>query len=137
MIQKEHSEKLSTEDPSKHQLASDHLANERTFLAWIRTGIGIMAFGFVVVKFSLFIRQLSLILGKELVSPQKGYSAAAGIILVAMGSLTTVFSFIRYKQIEKKLNSGDYHQTSNMIGIVTLLIFATSLFLIYYLAGSV
>nr|WP_169818738.1 DUF202 domain-containing protein [Niabella ginsenosidivorans] len=42
--------------------ASDHLANERTFLAWIRTSIGIMGFGFVVVKFSLFIRQLALAL---------------------------------------------------------------------------
>ncbi|QEM08229.1 DUF202 domain-containing protein [Mucilaginibacter rubeus] len=34
--------------------ASDHLANERTFLAWIRTSIALMGFGFVVVKFSLF-----------------------------------------------------------------------------------
>jgi putative membrane protein len=46
--------------------ASDHLANERTFLAWIRTGIGIMAFGFVVVKFTLFVKQLSLVLQKPL-----------------------------------------------------------------------
>ena len=38
---------------------------------------------------------------------------------------------------EKKLIAGDYRQSSNMLGIVTLLIFATSLFLIYYLAGSV
>jgi hypothetical protein len=36
---------------------ADHLANERTFLAWIRTSIGIMGFGFVVVKFSRFLRQ--------------------------------------------------------------------------------
>jgi putative membrane protein len=41
-----------------------HMANERTFLAWIRTSIGIMAFGFVVEKFALFIKQMSLILGK-------------------------------------------------------------------------
>lgn len=33
----------------------DHLANERTLLAWVRTSIGIMAFGFVVFEFSLFI----------------------------------------------------------------------------------
>ena len=45
---------------------TDHLANERTFLAWMRTSIGIMAFGFVVVKFSLFIKQISLILGKKM-----------------------------------------------------------------------
>lgn len=33
-----------------------HLANERTFLAWIRTSIGIMAFGFAFEKFALFVR---------------------------------------------------------------------------------
>ncbi|HET8995258.1 MAG TPA: DUF202 domain-containing protein, partial [Acetobacteraceae bacterium] len=35
---------------------SDHAANERTFLAWIRTAIAIMAFGFLVAKFNLFLR---------------------------------------------------------------------------------
>jgi putative membrane protein len=35
-----------------------HMANERTFLTWIRTSIGIMAFGFVVEKFTLFMRQI-------------------------------------------------------------------------------
>ena len=35
-----------------------HIANERTFLAWIRTSIGVMAFGFVVEKFALFIKQM-------------------------------------------------------------------------------
>lgn len=42
---------------SKSSHAIDHMANERTFLAWIRTSIGIMAFGFVVEKFVLFIKQ--------------------------------------------------------------------------------
>lgn len=42
-----------------------HMANERTFLAWIRTSIGIMAFGFVVEKFALFIKQVSFFLGKS------------------------------------------------------------------------
>ena len=40
----------------------DHMANERTFLAWIRTSIGIMAFGFVVEKFALFIDKLSYLM---------------------------------------------------------------------------
>jgi putative membrane protein len=34
---------------------SDHAANERTFLAWVRTGIAVIAFGFVIVKFNLFV----------------------------------------------------------------------------------
>ena len=40
---------------------SDHAANERTFLAWIRTGIAVIAFGFVVEKFNIFVRTARMI----------------------------------------------------------------------------
>lgn len=39
---------------------SDHAANERTFLAWVRTGIAIMSFGIVIERFDLFIRALAI-----------------------------------------------------------------------------
>jgi putative membrane protein len=51
---------------------ADHLANERTFLAWIRTSIALMGFGFVIVKFALFIRQISVALGNKVPIPVKG-----------------------------------------------------------------
>jgi putative membrane protein len=86
----------------------DHLANERTFLAWIRTSIGIMAFGFVVVKFSLFVKQISFVLDKENQLHVKGYSAIIGIFLVATGAIAAMASFIRYKQIERRLIHGEY-----------------------------
>ncbi|MEJ2362577.1 MAG: DUF202 domain-containing protein [Gammaproteobacteria bacterium] len=38
----------------------DHAANERTYLAWIRTAIALMAFGFVIEKFDLFLRYLTI-----------------------------------------------------------------------------
>lgn len=50
---------------------SHHLANERTILTWIRTSIALMGFGFVVVKFSLFIRQLTVAPGRKLFFPEK------------------------------------------------------------------
>lgn len=59
---------------------SDFLSNERTFLAWLRTSIAILGFGFVVVKFSLFIQQLSFALGEKFVLPNKGYSPVIGIL---------------------------------------------------------
>ena len=43
--------------PTKLGKASDHLANERTFLAWIRTSISIIVFGFVVAKFGITLRE--------------------------------------------------------------------------------
>ena len=121
---------------NKPQNVSDHLANERTFLAWIRTSIGIMAFGFVVVKFSLFVKQVSLILGKEKVVSAKGYSAVVGIVLVAVGAVTSNTSYIRYKFTEKQLKEGNYQNSSLLITILTAFIFLVSVFLIVYLIES-
>ncbi|MCH5686864.1 DUF202 domain-containing protein [Niabella sp. W65] len=82
---------------------NDHLANERTFLAWVRTAIGIMGFGFVVVKFSLFVKQVSIMLGRETVVQQRGYSSAIGIVLVAIGALISLLAFLNYKRSARKL----------------------------------
>ena len=83
---------------------SDHLANERTFLAWIRTSVAIMGFGFVVVKFALFIKQISLVLTtKQAVLPGKGYSNQIGILLVAIGVFMALYSYLRYRNTERQL----------------------------------
>lgn len=115
---------------------SDHLANERTLLAWTRTSIGIMAFGFVVVKFSLFVKQISLVLGKEYAIHSRGISALVGILLVAVGAVTTVFSYIRYKRTEKQLKEGTYNHSSLLITLLTAFIFLVSVLLIVYLIES-
>jgi len=116
---------------------SDHLANERTFLAWMRTSIGIMAFGFVVVKFSFFLKQISIILGKGIVNQSKGYSSVAGIILVIVGATTAVLSFIRYKKTERQLSAGSYQPSSLLMSFLTAFIFGVSIFLVIYLIKSI
>src|SRR6185437_1432442 len=115
---------------------TNHLANERTFLAWVRTSIGIMAFGFVVVKFSLFVKQLSLLLGKENIIHQKGYSAIMGIVLVAVGSVTSILAYIRYRVTEKQINNDEYSSSSLLISILIAFIFLISIFLTAYLIDS-
>ncbi|MBC7407597.1 MAG: DUF202 domain-containing protein [Arcicella sp.] len=125
-------------DESKNkENARDHLANERTFLAWIRTSIGIMAFGFVVVKFALFVKQVSMLLGHEDIIHSKGYSGIVGIILVSFGSLTAILSFVRYRQTAKQLNEGYYNYSPFLITLLTAFIFLISIFLIFYLIKSV
>jgi len=116
---------------------ADHLANERTFLAWMRTSIGIMAFGFVVVKFSLFVKQISLILGKADIIHSKGYSGILGIALVAVGTVTSALSYIQYKHSEKQINNEDYKHSSILITVLTAFIFLVSIFLIVYLINSI
>lgn len=124
------------QEQKKQGNASDHLANERTFLAWMRTSVGIMAFGFVVVKFSLFVKQISLILGKTNIMQNRGYSAIVGIVLVAVGTVTSILSYIRYRQTEKQLREGSYDHSSLLITVLTAFIFLVSVLLIAYLIDT-
>lgn len=121
------------EQSGTRQNTSDHLANERTLLAWVRTAIGIMAFGFVVVKFSLFIRQIALVVGKSLTIPQYGYSAPIGIALVAVGALSLLFSLIRYHRIAKQIDSGTFRRSSSLLSIIVIIVLITAVLLIFYL----
>lgn len=115
---------------------SNHLANERTFLAWIRTSIGLMAFGFVVVKFSLFVRQVSSLLGKDNLVQNRGYSAVVGIILVAVGMITSVLSYARYRKTQKQISEGNYSHSTILLTVITAFIFFISVLLIVYLIQS-
>lgn len=119
---------------------TDHLANERTFLAWIRTAIAIMAFGFVVVKFALFIKQVSLVLGEghnAIVLPTRGYSAVIGIVLVALGTAMSLLAFFRYKNIEKHLHKGTFFPSLTLSVLLTIAMILTGLLLVVYLMPSV
>ncbi len=114
------------------QTASDHLSNERTLLAWIRTGIGIMAFGFVVVKFSLFMKQISAAVGGA-PTTHYGYSAPIGISLVILGALSLLLSLLRYQKTKRLLLTGNYRHTSGILYGMVALVLIMSVILVIYL----
>ena len=116
---------------------NEHLDNERTFLAWLRTGIGVMAFGFVVVKFSLFLKQFSLIFGNQNIIHSKGYSAEIGILLVVFGLIISILGYFRYKKTEKQINEDSFKNNSFLIGLSTIILIVFTLILIWYLITSV
>jgi len=99
----------------------EHLANERTFLAWIRTSIALMGFGFVIVKFTLFLKEISLLIEAKAVL-SKGYSAMVGVIMVAFGVIIAILAFLQYKKYENQLNKNTYVSSSMLSLFVTLII---------------
>jgi uncharacterized membrane protein YidH (DUF202 family) len=119
----------------------DHMANERTFLAWVRTSIGIMAFGFVVEKFALFMRRLPYLFGetKPSAPPEAylGYSTVFGILLVAMGALMGLLAFIRYKKVEREIIDDTYQPSMLLDIMVAMGILAIGIFLVYYMIHSI
>src|SRR5258708_34023673 len=77
---------------SGHRAAlSDYLAAERTLLAWIRTGLALMGFGFVVARFGLFLQQLQIVQHAPSVQPY-GLSLWFGTALIAAGVAVNLFS---------------------------------------------
>lgn len=114
-----------------------HMANERTFLAWIRTSIGIMAFGFVVERFALFVKQVSYFVGKEIPAPSPGYSTLFGIFLVVLGTMMGVLAFIRYKKVERQIDEDAYRPSRILDVLLTLSVLAIGIFLAIYLIHGV
>ena len=99
---------------------SDHAANERTFLAWVRTGIAVIAFGFVIEKFNLFMLTLaSAALGGEVHRPQLAALAGRmgrydGLVLILGGVGLVVLSTARFVRTTRLLDDAQPHSASSV-----------------------
>lgn len=82
----------------------DLLAAERTLLAWLRTGIALMGFGFVVARFGLFLGELARIAGHR--APQRFESGLLGVGLVGAGVLVNVWASLRHRRLVRQLREG-------------------------------
>jgi putative membrane protein len=120
-------------DNNNKPLINEHLSNERTFLSWIRTGIGIMVFGFVLVKFSLVVNQLPANFFQDSVIPKNGFTIFIGIALVITGALMIFLSYWKYTQTNRELIQGKYMYSSLLLTVLTVIIFIMSIIIIAYL----
>jgi putative membrane protein len=84
-----------------------YLAAERTFLAWIRTGLGLMGVGFAVSRFGLFLRELGAS-ESHLSAHATGVSEWSGVALVVLGVIVNLSAVIRHFQLVRELCSGTW-----------------------------
>ena len=90
------------------QRYSDHAANERTFLAWIRTAIAVMAFGFLVERFDLFLQIAGQTQARKALTPTgQLVGNVAGLILIALGAITIVLATWRFRRTAAAIDSAD------------------------------
>ena len=80
-------------------------AAERTLLAWIRTGLGLMGLGFVVARFGLFLREVALLQGLSL--PTSGSSRWFGASLIVSGVLVIIGSLAVHVRTVQRLKRGE------------------------------
>lgn len=86
--------------------ASDYLAPERTLLAWIRTGLALMGFGFVVARFGLFLREF-LATQHNIQMWSFGFSLWLGVALIVVGVLVNVFVGWQHTRLVGELDRGE------------------------------
>jgi putative membrane protein len=97
----------------------DHAANERTFLAWIRTGIAVIAFGVVIAKFNLFMLTLaSTAVGQgqrsELASFAGRVGRYEGLALIFGGVCLVVLATVRFIRTARLLDDAQMHSAKNV-----------------------
>ena len=112
-----------------------HMANERTFLAWIRTSIGIMAFGFVIAKFMIPLDYGNTAEGHCLFDAHQ-YVTFLGIFLVSLGAAAGLLATYRFRKTEKQIMEDTYHPSIVADILVAILLASIGILLVIYLINK-
>lgn len=121
-------------EPPKKKLTSkrvtDHLANERTFLAWIRTGLATITFGFVIERFALLVRELGL----------KGLSlhlsSLVGVSLTILGIVIMVVALLNFVQVRHAIDREDFQPRVGFAVVLTVVATLIGVVLVVYLLAT-
>ncbi len=101
---------------------SDYLAAERTFLAWLRTGLALMGFGFVVARFGLFLEQIQIVQHAPAVR-SSGLSLWLGTTLIVAGILVNALSVWHHLQLVRELDRNESRPSHSPALVVAVAVF--------------
>ena len=115
------------EIPSEHR-ASEHLANERTFLAWVRTTVALISLGFVLARLGPWLTETRTNAPRFI-----SRIWPVGIGLVIFGALLTLLAAWRYDAVNREIEAGRVKTDRALVWAVTVAITLVSGVLIFYI----
>jgi putative membrane protein len=115
---------------------SDYLANERTFLAWIRTSIAVMSLGFVVAKFSLWLRLLGTRIQPQPPLRSTGTSLTLGVSMMAFGIVLAMAALMHYRAVNRAIARGDAGSDDRLVVGVSMLVAVLGVAMIGYMLST-
>ena len=118
---------------------SDHAANERTYLAWVRTSIAIMAFGFLIERFEIFIVYVGKAIEDEKHFQSSLSAELVGLGLFLVGILIMVTATLRFFMHKKAIESDEiipYNVKRTNI-LLSALIILIAVFLLFYMGDQI
>lgn len=129
-------------DPDKESndvsRTQQHLANQRTFLAWLRTSVALIGLGFVVSRFGLFLRTIVVGHGNSVTSLDQGlahysFSSLVGTIMVVIGIVFTGLALKNYLDTHKSIMKGSYLPKHVYIYLVSISLIILGAIIVVYL----
>jgi putative membrane protein len=137
---------MPEDEKPKSDLSQQYLANERTFLAWVRTCIALIGLGFIISKFSFFLIEFRMIFQNYAIdsstklsnnnlqsSIDDPLSSLIGIGIVILSCVLILFALKNYRDTFKAINVRDYKPKNTTIYITTAIIIALTLIMVVYL----
>jgi len=118
---------------------SDHAANERTFLAWVRTAIAVMGFGFLIERFDIFLATMAHEAASRPAVEGHRFADATGFAFILLGVAMIVVAAIRFFRVAKAINRTETVPSSGPLFDLALaaLLALLGLALLLYLSRSV
>ena len=105
----------------------DHLANERTYLAWMRTGISLMGFGVVILRIRAFHPPLL---------PRPGYGWKLGLLFASVGLVTVLLSTQHYFSVRRDIDEDTYEPADRWVIVFSLAITLLGVGIVYFVCNA-
>jgi len=102
--------------------ATEYLANERTFLAWIRTSVAVVSLGFVIARFSVWLRELAVHREAQVHTLHGGISLPIGVAMMTLGGLLAVLAAWRYHVVNRDIERGKVSADRGLVILVTVMV---------------
>ena len=127
-------------DVPNDKKATEHLANERTFLAWVRTSIAIVSLGFVVAKFGLWLERIAQLSpgtsGPSRDPHPSGWSLPIGTGMMIIGALLVVLAGWHHRRVSHDIEAGKVEPAIRLVIFVSALVAALAAMMVVYLLVS-
>ena len=101
---------------------TEYLANERTFLAWIRTSVAVISLGFVLARFSVWVRELSAQRQPQVQVHRGGISLPIGVAMMILGGALTILAAWRYHVVNRNIEHGKVSADRGLVILVTVMV---------------
>ena len=126
---------MSDEDRKPIDLTQQYLANERTFLAWIRTSIALIGLGFVVARFGLFLREFQVVIQQQQQLQERSassitggpmseysFSSFLGVVMIGLGVVLIIYSLKSYRDGNNQIQTGVFVPKKNLSYVAGVLL---------------